>query len=178
MMICPLHYIYLIKVWFPVNGPNRISANGGSKPRISRASSWLMGCNLNGVRRRARNILVVSPIRLFIYISHCQHHLSICFIAWQYSWYISLTLRHTHNNEKNERESNIAPNSLTKKFLDRYSNYWLIDDDWLMFCDHFCAHGRLNGPYWLIEVFPAVSLHLFNNLTLYNTILQVTSPSR
>jgi len=32
---------YLIKVVFPVKGPNLISSNGGWKPSICKASSWV-----------------------------------------------------------------------------------------------------------------------------------------
>ena len=37
---------YLIKVAFPVKGPNLISPNGGLNPSIFSASSWLRGCKL------------------------------------------------------------------------------------------------------------------------------------
>ena len=37
---------YLIKVAFPVKGPNLISPNGGLNPSMFSASSWLRGCKL------------------------------------------------------------------------------------------------------------------------------------
>ena len=37
---------YLIKVAFPVKGPNLISPNGGLNPSMFSVSSWLRGCKL------------------------------------------------------------------------------------------------------------------------------------
>ena len=37
---------YRIRVAFPVKGPNRMSPNGGWKPRMPRASSWVSGGRL------------------------------------------------------------------------------------------------------------------------------------
>ena len=43
---------YLIKVAFPVKGPNLISPNGGLNPSMFSASSWLRGCKLEDSARK------------------------------------------------------------------------------------------------------------------------------
>ena len=43
---------YLIKVAFPVKGPNLISPNGGLNPSVFSASSWLRGCKLEDSARK------------------------------------------------------------------------------------------------------------------------------
>jgi len=43
---------YRIRVAFPVKGPNRMSPNGGWKPRMPRASSWVSGGRLRETAKR------------------------------------------------------------------------------------------------------------------------------
>ena len=56
---------YLIKVAFPVKGPNLISPNGGLNPSMFSASSWLRGCKLED---NVYKTIILTQIKILNYI--------------------------------------------------------------------------------------------------------------
>lgn len=110
---------YLIKVAFPVNGPNLISPYGGWKPNILSASSWVRSCLLWN-KRTVSWVAGTVQFNFFDKKNSSQSNVFYLMLWRIINWKNNLYKKSLHNIYMEDSLSAITPRQSLPRIFDHF----------------------------------------------------------